>query len=614
MMVKNESQVITRALESAIPHIDHWVICDTGSTDGTPELIKECLKNIEGELHFTEWKNFGYNREEVIRLAQGKSDYIIIMDADMILNVKAPFKEALTLDFYEIRYEGSVDYTQPMLISNRHNWQYEGVTHEYIYAEGANTWAFFPQVTLTHFGDGGSRLDKFERDIRLLTDALEVEPENARYMFYLAQSYKDTGKWAEALIWYQKRMEADSWEEEKWYAMYQAAEMKRMLNLPWPEVLSAYQAAFDDRPVRLEPVYAIAKYYRETAQFYQGYFYSAIALQGLQYPDKEKLFIEKNIYSYLLLLEHITCALACGRVSETIEGANIILRQEKLPEDVYNYTINARKMANDLLCGNCFNINADPNKIVVVVPFYNAGNFLNDCVKSLQLQDYGLFRVIFIDDASTDENSGFIPPENLNATLIRNPERTGSLFNINYAITEHCLPDDIVVCLDGDDQLACYDALSFINNQYQQYDCWVMYGQYEESDGAKGVSAPFASPKDLGTLRTIWRTSHIKTFRAGLFHCIADQDPELNCFKDKNGEWLSSAADAAIMFPLIEMAGFNHILFNEKILYLYNAANLLSHHYKNLDQQKANFDWVSGMRPFARVNQYQSVNNLILHS
>ncbi|ASU33542.1 hypothetical protein MuYL_1644 [Mucilaginibacter xinganensis] len=613
-MVKNESQVIRRALESALPHIDHWVICDTGSTDGTPQIIEECLTGINGKLHHTQWENFGHNRAEVIRLAEGKGDYILIMDADMILNVKAPFKETLALDFYEIRYEGSLDYTQPMLISNRHNWNYEGVTHEFIHAETASSWAFLPQVTLTHFGDGGSRLDKFERDIKLLTEALEAEPGNARYMFYLAQSYKDTGKWAEALHWYQKRMEAGSWAEERWYAMYQAAEMKRQLNLPWPEIMGAYQAAFDERPIRLEPVYAIAKHYRETSQFYQGYLYSAVALQGVQYPENEKLFIEKPVYTHLLLLEHITCALACGRVSEAIEGANLILRREELPADVYEHAINARSMAYNLLKGSGIQTSGQHNKIVVIVPFYNASVFLNNCVKSLQMQDYDCFRVIFIDDASTDENRGFACPQNLDSVIIRNTMQKGSLFNFNYAITEYCEPDDIVVCLDGDDLLTCPEALSYINDRYQQHDCWVMYGQYEACDGTKGISAPFASPKDFGTLRTIWRTSHIKTFRAGLFHCIAEQDPELACFKDKNGDWLNSAADAAIMFPLIEMAGFNRVLFNQKVLYSYNAANLLSHHHKDMVKQTENFDWVSSMRPFGRVKYYQPVNNLLLHS
>ena len=39
MIVRNESKIITRLLESVLPIIDTYVICDTGSTDNTPEII-----------------------------------------------------------------------------------------------------------------------------------------------------------------------------------------------------------------------------------------------------------------------------------------------------------------------------------------------------------------------------------------------------------------------------------------------------------------------------------------------------------------------------------------------------------------------------------------------
>jgi len=51
MIVKNESRVITRCLDSVLPVIDYWVIVDTGSKDGTQEIIKKHLKNIPGKLY-----------------------------------------------------------------------------------------------------------------------------------------------------------------------------------------------------------------------------------------------------------------------------------------------------------------------------------------------------------------------------------------------------------------------------------------------------------------------------------------------------------------------------------------------------------------------------------
>src|SRR3954471_4745714 len=106
MIVKNESQVIDRALKSVLPYIDYWVICDTGSTDNTPAVILQHLYIVPGEIHHIEWVNFGYNRTKAIQLAQNKADYILVMDADMVVNVYGDFKRKLEYDFYEIRYEG----------------------------------------------------------------------------------------------------------------------------------------------------------------------------------------------------------------------------------------------------------------------------------------------------------------------------------------------------------------------------------------------------------------------------------------------------------------------------------------------------------------------------
>ena len=68
MIVKNESKVIRRCLESVLPLVDYWVIVDTGSTDGTQQIILECLKEVPGFLHERPWVDFSHNRNEAIAL------------------------------------------------------------------------------------------------------------------------------------------------------------------------------------------------------------------------------------------------------------------------------------------------------------------------------------------------------------------------------------------------------------------------------------------------------------------------------------------------------------------------------------------------------------------
>jgi len=104
MIVKDESKAILKLLGSVKSIIDYWVIFDTGSTDGTQEIIQEFLKDIPGELHERPWVNFAHNRNEALKVAQKKADYILILDADHLLHVQDSFdKNSLDLDFYLIQ-------------------------------------------------------------------------------------------------------------------------------------------------------------------------------------------------------------------------------------------------------------------------------------------------------------------------------------------------------------------------------------------------------------------------------------------------------------------------------------------------------------------------------
>jgi len=66
MIVKNEAHIILETLQNLVNSItfDYWVISDTGSTDGTENLILNFFSEvgIPGELHKDEWQNFAHNR------------------------------------------------------------------------------------------------------------------------------------------------------------------------------------------------------------------------------------------------------------------------------------------------------------------------------------------------------------------------------------------------------------------------------------------------------------------------------------------------------------------------------------------------------------------------
>ena len=330
MIVRNEAAVIGRCLESVKPLIDHWVICDTGSTDDTSQIIQQTLSGIPGELHRAPWVDFGHNRTEALSLAKGKADYHLLLDADMILNVRGEFPRKLAADVFFLRHEGPVDYWVERLLSDRHDWRFVGATHEYVVSETAKVKAKLPELSVTHFEDGSARADKYQRDIRLLKRALEDQPDDARSVFYLAQSYRDIGNLPQAVEWYDKRAALGGWEEETWYSLYQIARLQQRMGIAWPLVLDAYLRAYGFRPARLEPLYHVARFYRENEQFDLGYLFSRSVIEA-PYPE-DVLFIERSIYEHGLWLEYALCCERLGKRDEAIRASERVLACPEAPE------------------------------------------------------------------------------------------------------------------------------------------------------------------------------------------------------------------------------------------------------------------------------------------
>jgi glycosyltransferase involved in cell wall biosynthesis len=227
MIVKNESKNIIRLFESVLPIIDGVCICDTGSTDNTIEIIKKFCKekSISCKIVEDEFKNFEYSRNVALNACKGLSDYILLMDADMVLEIKNFDKSKITDydDYMILQGHPSFYYYNKRIIKNNDNYKYMGVTHEYL---SNNTYVNTKRLSLnelfiTDIGDGGCKTNKFERDAMLLEEGIKQEPKNVRYYFYLANTYKDLGKNELAIEYYKKRIELKNWDQEVWQSYYQ---------------------------------------------------------------------------------------------------------------------------------------------------------------------------------------------------------------------------------------------------------------------------------------------------------------------------------------------------------------------------------------------------------
>jgi tetratricopeptide (TPR) repeat protein len=333
MIVRDEAAVIERCLASVRPYIDSWLIVDTGSLDDTPQRIERALAGIPGEVIHRPWRDFGYNRTEALELARDKADYLLFIDADEQLGaVPGATWPALTEPAYslEARY-AELSYDRVSLVSTALPWRWVGVLHEYLEAGKPVPQPRVPEFWLDVTPDGARSADprKFEKDAAILAAALREEPNNTRYAFYLAQSYRDAGQLELARQHYQQRAAMGGWDEEVWYSQFQVARMTELLGGTRAEVLVAYLRAHERRPSRAEALVALATYLRGQLDWNAAYPYARTATEIAMTTDR--LFVDVAAYRWRAADELALAAFYTDRRDEAGRLWRALLDNPDLP-------------------------------------------------------------------------------------------------------------------------------------------------------------------------------------------------------------------------------------------------------------------------------------------
>lgn len=303
MIVKDEATIIKDTLENILTYvpIDYWVIADTGSTDNTAEIITsffEC-KNIKGKLLHHQWKNFGYNRQLALDVAQGLTDYVLFFDADdrfigdqaLIPNLN------LVNDAYAfpIKNDAKSSYTyhRYLLVRNNGYFKWRGAVHEQIINTSSKvlTSFYLDEFDITvlsgRFGARNQNANKLLNDIQLLeveyneTDDLELKSQDA---YFCAQSYRDMGNAEKEYEWLAKTLELLTKRSiyRHYTLMCLADNQKRQMK--YEPMLVYLQQAFDDYPNNAEPLIHLAKYFLECKNFKKAFLYAS---KSIYYPIPE---------------------------------------------------------------------------------------------------------------------------------------------------------------------------------------------------------------------------------------------------------------------------------------------------------------------------------------
>lgn len=215
-------------------------------------------------------------------------------------------------------------------------------------------------------------------------------------------------------------------------------------------------------------------------------------------------------------------------------------------------------------------------RFVFVVPYRNCRAFLGECARSLIAQSHQDWVAFFRDDCSTDGGHEEIPVDP-RIVIQSTGFRLGGLGNIHRGIVENQMAKDDVVCLmDGDDYLARTDALDILSRLYSERECLLSYGQYEV-DGRTGHCHAYSRESFARIRSGNFVASHLKTFKRRLYDEAMRQDPGCSRYKDDTGSFFDMAWDVALMTPLMEVAGFERVVFNPQVVYAYRLHPMNEH-------------------------------------
>jgi len=365
MIVKNESKIICRLLTSVLQLIDSYCICDTGSNDGTTHVIQEFFKEagIPGKIIYEEFRDFGYNRSFALKECVGmqNADYILLLDADMVLKINdsfsiPQFKRDLSADAYYL-FQGtdSFYYKNVRLIKNKPDIQYWGVTHEYVKLLENSTYLQIEKenIFIEDIGDGGSKAKKFERDISLLKKGLEDQPDNERYLFYLANSYRDSKQYANAISTYKKRILLGGWNEEVWESYYNIGKCYYKIG-DYANAVYYWIESHNFYSDRIENLYEICKHYREKKAFSMAYSFYVLANEIRRKKTKyDNLFLQKDIYDYKLDYELSILGYYCNWQDYDIQKSSMkVISCSTTPEEIVKSVLNNYKFYATSLSSN----------------------------------------------------------------------------------------------------------------------------------------------------------------------------------------------------------------------------------------------------------------------
>ena len=351
VIVKNESKVIERMLSTSWPILDYYVVVDTGSTDGTQDIVRKFFeeKGIPGEVIDHEWVNFEVARNTALEAVKGKADFGFWIDADEQLIIDPrfnpdTFKTSISkFDGVHCRVQyGSQNYFRMQFFKTDKPWIWYGPVHEVlVYKDGETVGPNVGEaegLTTLVLPDGNSwtsetQQQKYEGHAKILEDYVAKDPKkDPRWIFYLAQSYRDANtpeNREKSIEWYQKRADIkEGYWEEVYFSLLMVASLKGANNYPIHEILESYLKCGKANLYRAEHLIPLILHYHQLREFDIAYIFSSHAMKyaGKSPFPKASLFIDPSIYEWKIYDLHSLSAWYSNRQDEAKATFKLLLK------------------------------------------------------------------------------------------------------------------------------------------------------------------------------------------------------------------------------------------------------------------------------------------------
>jgi glycosyltransferase involved in cell wall biosynthesis len=397
MIVKNSGDVLRECLKENKKWIDSWTILDTGSTDNTIDIIKEELKDIDGNLYFSDFIDFSYARNKCLELSSKKCKYQIMLDDSYILQGGKELRKILEkndtacflikIAHYNNGYLSN-EYTSKRILKTSENLRYKYRLHEEIIIDEDKTQVikdndiFLNDIIVKEHTD--RTYTRKKRDLEALLLDYKDDPNDTRTIYFLATVYSNLDDYKNSLKYYDilknfdnKKHNKEMWENYYLFsALYETANINYFLSDNndhdnYEKELISIQKRIKNR---IEPSYRLALLYKNLGKVNK----TEKIVENLLYhpkPDYVHTLLDSDIYDFNIEYLYIETKLMLGKVDEAIIVVKNLLKRYPDNQELLNIKYNLCYRSDGTNSLDISSIKLTNNKTIVIHLGHNISCF-----------------------------------------------------------------------------------------------------------------------------------------------------------------------------------------------------------------------------------------------